>query len=160
MRELRATTELRRRQARRAIDNAERATRASTAACARTRWGGVQILLVEDDQSIQAATAALLIAKGYRIHVAMHGENALRYLRREGLPSLIILDYQMPVMDGLQFRAQQATDPDLASVPVVVCSAQPEPPDLTWPLAVDEWLRKPVDPRTLVDTVRKYVLPV
>ena len=141
------------------MDEAARATRVSSEACARTRWGGVTILLVEDDRSVLDATVAVLIAEGYRVQVATNGEEALSYLRREGLPSLIVLDYQMPVMDGLQFRAQQAREPDLAQVPVIVCSAQQEPAELRWPVAFDDWLQKPVEPGTLVTTVRKYVLP-
>ena len=156
---LRATTDLRRLRAAQAIDTAMRISRTGVIACARTRWGGVQILVVDDERSVREATSALLIAEGYRVQVAMHGRDALGHLHLDALPSLIILDYQMPVMDGLQFRARQVSDPQLASIPVVICSAQQEPTDLAWPLTVDAWLQKPVDARVLIAAVRRYVLP-
>ena len=71
----------------------------------------------------------------------------------------MLVSAEKSLVDKARFLATQARDPELASIPVVVCSAQREPADLTWPIAVNDWLRKPVDPSVLVDTVRKYVLP-
>ena len=82
-----------------------------------------RILVVEDDEDAREAMVALLQMKGYRAVPAGNGQEALDYLRRAPVPDLIILDLWMPVMDGWQFRSEQAKDPRLKNVPVIVVTA-------------------------------------
>ena len=65
--------------------------------------------------------ATLLDLKGYSVVTAANGAEALRVARQQ-LPCLILLDLIMPVMDGLQFRAEQLADAALSSIPVVCVS--------------------------------------
>ena len=81
------------------------------------------ILLVDDDAGVSDALSDLLISEGYRVAVAGNGAEALRYLDTHPLPSAILLDLMMPVMDGYEFRAKQRRNPVLASVPTFAVSA-------------------------------------
>ena len=81
------------------------------------------ILIIEDDDDIREALAQILELEGYSVREAANGREALDISSREPLPSLILLDLMMPVMDGWQFRSEQMKDPTLAKVPVLVISA-------------------------------------
>ena len=71
------------------------------------------ILVVDDDPSVRATISAALTELGYMVRVAADGETALE-LVRERAPSLIILDYMMPGMDGAEVaREVAAIDPEL-----------------------------------------------
>ena len=80
-----------------------------------------RILLVEDDFDIGDALGELLREMGHEVEIATNG--ALDQLRTGRTFDLILLDLMMPVMDGYEFRALQLANPDFATVPVVVVSA-------------------------------------
>src|SRR5580765_7790969 len=86
---------------------------------------GVSILLVEDDFDMRDALIPILEYAGHHVVGAANGREALEQLRAGPKPSLILLDLMMPVMNGTEFRAEQLRDPALASIPVVVVSADP-----------------------------------
>ena len=87
----------------------------------RTRHDGDEprILIVEDDRAIREPLSVLLRGEGYRVSLAENGQEALRKLRTEPSPDIIVLDLRMPVMDGWEFRAIQQQDPLLGLIPVV-----------------------------------------
>src|SRR4026207_1825490 len=76
------------------------------------------VLIVDDDARIRALMARLLETSGYSAVEAAHGKEA-RGLMRRRRPCVILLDLQMPIMDGWEFRRQQLADPELADVPVI-----------------------------------------
>jgi CheY-like chemotaxis protein len=77
----------------------------------------MRILVVEDEFLLRLELSQALAAAGYEVDQAANGQIAIEHLRRHR-PDLILLDLRMPVMDGFDFRAQQLSDPDLATVPV------------------------------------------
>jgi CheY-like chemotaxis protein len=81
------------------------------------------VLLIEDDADLRESLAEVLANKGYEVKTAIHGEAALEALREGDLPSVILLDLMMPVMNGWEFRLQQLSDPRLAAIPTVIMSA-------------------------------------
>jgi CheY-like chemotaxis protein len=83
------------------------------------------ILIVEDDFDIRDALTQILEEEGYTVATAANGREALDALAGGPMPSLILLDLMMPIMNGWQFRAEQLKDARLASVPVLVISADP-----------------------------------
>jgi CheY-like chemotaxis protein len=83
----------------------------------------VVILVVEDDQDIRESLAGLLEAHGYSVLSAANGVEAFMLLRSGHVPSVILLDLMMPLMDGYRFRTEQRKDPALAAIPVVVITA-------------------------------------
>ena len=120
----------------------------------------MNLLIVDDDPIIRESYAALLRAEGYRVSLTNDGSEALsRLLQGTVDPSAILLDFQMPRMDGLGFRAAQLDKPTIAAIPVVMCSGAEEPRDATRALGVSEWLPKPVDGETLLKAIRRCAPP-
>jgi len=82
---------------------------------------------------------------GLRVMTAANGEEALALARGGPRPSVIVLDLNMPVMDGWQFRAKQLLDPRLADIPVIVLTARGDADRQARSLGVAAALSKPVD---------------
>lgn len=116
----------------------------------------VDILLAEDDYDLREAMIDVLELEGYSVKAVPNGLEALEWLLGTSAPpSLIFLDLMMPVMDGWQFRLEQLARPALASIPVVVLSANEEIP-------VDDGvlrLRKPARSKALLALVARYCGP-
>ena len=85
---------------------------------------GETILLVDDDPDVREVLGEFLAMRGYAVEACANGADALAYLRHGPLPHIILLDLQMPVMDGYEFRAAQERDAKLANIPVVLISDQ------------------------------------
>jgi len=92
------------------------------------------ILLVDDDTTIRSTLARLLQGHGYRASVASNGAEAMRLLSGsldharpagDALPDVILLDLQMPEMNGWAVLAELRRNDRLCSIPVVVLSAEP-----------------------------------
>lgn len=83
-----------------------------------------RILVVEDDEDILENLRLFLEGEGYRVDVALNGRAALEILARaDPLPSVILLDLMMPVMNGAAFHHAQLADPRIAPVPVILMTA-------------------------------------
>ena len=93
----------------------------------RNVWAAVpenaRILVVDDDVDLRRSLAEVLTEAGYAVSCARNGEEALRQLQTDRVPSAILLDLAMPVMDGWTFRERMRGDPRLADIPTVVISA-------------------------------------
>src|SRR5919199_3144347 len=84
---------------------------------------GKDVLVVEDDELTRGAMRMVLEWEGYRVSCAGNGREALDRLRGGERPALILLDLQMPVLDGWAFRREQGRGPALAPIPVLGVSA-------------------------------------
>jgi CheY-like chemotaxis protein len=94
-----------------------------------TPWGSTSnpgtaplILIVEDNEANVITLSSYLEAKGYRLCCANDGENAI-VLARSAKPDLILMDIQMPGMDGIQATRKIREDPDLANIPIIALTA-------------------------------------
>lgn len=115
------------------------------------------ILIVEDDRDILDALTDLLSSEGYRISSAENGKAALEFLEgNEDLPGLILLDLMMPVMDGFQFNARQMQNEKIRNIPCVVMSADGHAALKLTRIKADQFLRKPIDLETVLETVAKF----
>jgi CheY-like chemotaxis protein len=112
------------------------------------------VLVVDDDPDLRRLTQSLLTAHGYHVIAADHGKDALLRLH-ERCPDLIVLDLNMPVMDGWQFRAEQRylTDTKRAAVPVLLMTAEADAAIHIKPLGAAGVITKPFDPDDLLDAV-------
>ncbi len=82
---------------------------------------GKLILIVDDSADNQILLNTLLTSRGHQVYCAENGMSALCMLRELSvLPDLILLDAEMPVMDGYRFRLEQSTIARLRDIPVVV----------------------------------------
>lgn len=112
--------------------------------------------MVEDEEIIRDALGPLLEQEGYEVSFAENGREALRALRGETLPNLIVLDLRMPVMDGWEFRAIQQDDPKLGGIPVLALSADGSAKAAA--VSAQGYLRKPVEPKQLLATIERLLL--
>jgi two-component system alkaline phosphatase synthesis response regulator PhoP len=102
------------------------------------------VLVVDDDPDSRMLMAHLLHSEGYQVTTASNGHDAINQLQ-DVTPSVILLDLEMPVMDGRSFRQQQLQMPvPLRSVPVIVCSGSDEAKKLTAELHAFACVSKPL----------------
>jgi CheY-like chemotaxis protein len=115
------------------------------------------ILVVDDDPDVRDMMDAVLTTAGYVVITAVNGEEALEFLDSIR-PALILLDVNMPMMDGAEFREAQRRDPELIRIPTVVMTGGADvEPQLD--IAVEETLRKPVHRSDLLAMVQRYCIP-
>ena len=117
----------------------------------------VSILLVEDDFDLRDALIPILEYEGHQVVGAANGREALDRLRTGAKPSLILLDLMMPVMNGTEFRSEQLRDPALASIPVVVVSADPAARSKAKVMGAVGCIEKPLDIDALLSQVRQSI---
>lgn len=115
------------------------------------------ILLVEDDVDLREEISAALDRAGYRVVSARHGGEAMTWLQFEPVkPAMILLDWMMPVVDGITFLTQLASNPRYARVPVIVISAVASTASIPR-LCVERVVAKPFRLRYLIDLVGSYL---
>jgi two-component system, chemotaxis family, response regulator Rcp1 len=124
----------------------------------------VEILLVEDSPGdVKLTQEALRDAEVPNVlHVARDGEEAMRFLRREGefagkpRPDLILLDLNMPRMDGREVLGVIKADADLRRIPVIILTTSQSEDDIAeaYSLAANCYVAKPVDLDEFLDVVR------
>jgi CheY-like chemotaxis protein len=119
------------------------------AACA-----GARVLLVEDNEFNQQVAAELLEDAGVLVRIAENGERALELLHKEGA-DCVLMDVQMPVMDGLEATRRIRSDPLLAATWVVAmtANASAQDQDNCRDAGMDDIITKPVSPDKLYRVV-------
>ncbi len=108
------------------------------------------VLLAEDNEVNITPVADYLQFQGYKVVVARNGIEALDRAREEH-PDIILMDLQMPKMDGLEATQHIRTDPELATIPVIAITAFAMPGDRERCLAAgaDDYMSKPISLRAL-----------
>ena len=116
------------------------------------------VLIIEDSLDVQSLLASLLQSGGYRVTCVESGQAALNWLRASTeLPGLILLDLMMPEMDGFAFRREQERDGRLATIPVVVMTADGQIQSQTMSLGAKAFLKKPFfSVQMILDTVDSH----
>jgi CheY-like chemotaxis protein len=115
-----------------------------------------QVLVVEDNDDVREAFITLLLMHGYRASGASSGMHALERLHEGLRPCVVLLDLRMPEMDGWSVWARMHAEPQLASIPVVMVSGDPDQLRRAEALGLRNFIRKPVDAETLVSIVARY----
>jgi len=123
------------------------------AAVGTKRQPGV-VLIVEDDLDTRETVGELLEEYGYSVFGAGNGAEGVHLLQSGTVPSVILLDLMMPVMDGYRFRAEQRSDPALAAIPVIVMTAG-ESIELD-ELNASAVMRKPLHVPRLLSNIRQH----
>ena len=117
----------------------------------------LRVLLVEDNPVNRMIASTMLQRLGAQVRVAEHGKMALDALAQQAF-DLVLMDLQMPVMDGLTATRAIRAIPELAKLPVVVLTANAFAEDRAAALAcgATDFLSKPVQQEDLADALRRY----
>jgi len=117
-----------------------------------------RILVVEDQEDNRQILRDLLGNAGYELIEAENGEEALAAVARQR-PDLILMDIQLPMMDGYEATRRIRTNPDLKSVPIIAVTSYALAGDESKALAAgcDAYVSKPYSPRQLLAKVREHL---
>jgi two-component system cell cycle response regulator DivK len=113
-----------------------------------------KILLAEDDED----NRDLIVFMDIQLLQAENGQEAVE-LAEQHVPELILMDMQMPVMDGFAAVKKIKATPSIQHIPIIAFTAQTRPEDkiLTKSIGCVEHYSKPMDPDELTRLIRKYV---
>ncbi len=112
----------------------------------------MRALVIDDSRAMRALLGRILRDLGYEVTDAADGRDGLARLRALGTADLVLVDWGMPVMDGLEFVRALRADPALAGVRVLMVSTETEAGQVARALAagVDEYVMKPFTRDTIV----------
>ena len=113
------------------------------------------ILLVEDEPAIQELIAANLTRAGHHVLRASDAETGQRIVR-DALPDLILLDWMLPGMSGVEFAKRLRSEERTRSIPLIMLTARGEEQDKVAGLeaGADDYVTKPFSPRELVARIK------
>lgn len=116
-----------------------------------------RILIVDDSPLLRATARRAALQAGATatlVREATNGQEALEKLREE-LADIVLLDINMPVMDGFQFVEEKVKDPELADIKVALVTTEGNQKRLArmTELGVEHYLRKPFEPEELRELV-------
>ena len=117
-----------------------------------------RILAVDDQEDNRRILRDLLTSAGFEVIEAATGEDAVS-LAAARLPDLILMDIQLPGIDGYEATRRIKADPALRAIPLIVVTSYALSGDDAKALAAgaDAYVAKPFSPRALLTTVRKYL---
>jgi CheY-like chemotaxis protein len=118
----------------------------------------ITILVVDDDLANLALAEALLQAEGFQVRVAIDAAATFKVLK-EVTPALILMDIQLPEVDGWELTRRLKADPATREIPVIAITAYGKPGDArkAQQAGFVEFLAKPVSTRDLPGIVRRHL---
>ncbi|MDD5753406.1 MAG: response regulator, partial [Methylococcales bacterium] len=121
---------------------------------------GRRVLLVEDNEINRELTAALLTELGVMVETAVNGLDGVERVKSEPF-DLVLMDIQMPIMDGLTATQELRTDPCFVHLPIIAMSANGTEKDKEKSLAagLNDYLIKPVYPQKLAEKLNFWLHP-
>jgi two-component system cell cycle response regulator DivK len=116
------------------------------------------ILVVEDQEDNRQIMRDLLTANDYEMTEAENGEEALAAVAKDR-PDLILMDIQLPVMDGCEATRRIKADPSLSSIPIIAVTSYALSGDEEKARAAgcNDFVPKPFSPRHLLAKIRQYL---
>ncbi|MBW1764441.1 MAG: response regulator [Deltaproteobacteria bacterium] len=119
---------------------------------------GAKILLVEDNEINQQITQEILEKAGLVVEIASNGKEAIEAASRSA-PDAVLMDIQMPVMDGYETTRVLRNHPDLSDLPIIAVTAHAMSGDKEKCLSagMDAYLTKPIDPDQLFDILAQLI---
>ena len=119
---------------------------------------GELILVVEDNEKNRKLVRDLLTVKGYQLLEVETGEDAVR-VARERHPALVLMDIQLPGIDGIEALRRLRADPETAAIPVLAVTASAMTHDRQKIVAAgfDGYQAKPISVRPFLELVREVL---
>src|SRR5512136_1998510 len=129
-----------------------------------TRLNGARVLLTEDNEINQQIAIELLEGAGAAVKVANNGREAVDILSNIPQPppfDVVLMDLQMPEMDGYQATAKLRADPRFSTLPIIAMTAHATLEERQRCLAagMNDHISKPIDPGNLFETVGRFYRP-
>lgn len=123
-----------------------------------TSLKGLHLLLVEDNSINQEVALAILQAVDIHVDVANNGQEALE-LVRDNHYDIVLMDIQMPVMDGLSATMHLRKNPQLQDLPIIAMTAHAMAGDRKKSLdaGMNDYVTKPIEPKALYETLRRWI---
>ncbi|MBI5433316.1 MAG: response regulator [Planctomycetes bacterium] len=118
----------------------------------------MRLLIVDDETHVCEGIAALLRARGYDVELCFTGEAVLERVASEPLPDLVLLDYELPGVDGEEVLTRLRSDPRTAHLPVLMATASQI--DLARLRRVSGLLRKPYSREVLFTMIAQLLARV
>ncbi|MBF0248617.1 MAG: response regulator [Alphaproteobacteria bacterium] len=117
----------------------------------------MKILTVDDDAQVRKLIERFLVAKGHEVVTAENGEQGVAVAKGER-PDLIIMDLNMPVMDGFGATRALKADPDTKHIPILVLTAEDAMSsyDAIYDAGADGYLAKPIKFPALLARIAEY----
>lgn len=118
----------------------------------------MEILVVEDDEAIRELIVYTLGNAGYESSAASDGIEGLDQLKRRR-PSAVLLDVNMPRMDGFAMLEHMKADESMRDLPVLMLTAQSSPEDIRRGirLGASDYIGKPFEPRQLLRRIQRML---
>lgn len=119
---------------------------------------GERILIVDDNATNLKLVAYLMRANGYTVETALDAESAIDAIRVNH-PDVILMDIQLPGIDGLELTRRLKADPGTRDIVIVAVTAYAMKGDQAKALAAgcDDYITKPIDTRSLPDTIARHL---
>jgi CheY-like chemotaxis protein/HPt (histidine-containing phosphotransfer) domain-containing protein len=136
------------------------ATRRDAAAPVAREYDGVKVLVAEDNEANQMVASELLARLGIDLDLAANGREAVEMARtNRGAYAAVLMDMQMPEMDGLEATRALRADPAFGDLPIIAMTANAMRQDLEACLqaGMNDYVTKPVDRVALAATLRKWL---
>ena len=118
------------------------------------------VMVVDDSLTVRKITSRLLEREGYRVLAAKDGVDALEQVNRS-LPDIMLVDIEMPRMDGFDLTRNLRGDPRTAAVPIIVISSRTADKHRAhaFELGVNDFIGKPYQEAELLAHIQKYLAP-
>lgn len=125
---------------------------------ARQKLKQSSILVVEDNELNQLVVKEILEYAGATVTIAEHGKEALRILD-QAVFNCILMDIQMPVMDGLETTQRIRADGRWINMPIIALTANADEyhRELCQQAGMNDFLAKPINPDLLINTLLKWL---
>ena len=119
---------------------------------------GERILIVDDNATNLKLVAYLMRANGYTVDTALDAESAIVAIRNNH-PDVILMDIQLPGIDGLELTRRLKADPATRDIVIVAVTAYAMKGDQTKALAAgcNDYITKPIDTRALPETIARHL---
>jgi two-component system, cell cycle response regulator DivK len=118
---------------------------------------GNKILVIEDNEQNMYLIQFLLTANGHTVIEAYDGETGIEHAKKDN-PDIILLDIQLPGMDGYEIARIIRSIPDLQTIPIIAVTSYAMAGDKEKILAAGatDYIEKPINPATFVEQISKH----